>query len=251
MDNFVSSPNLPKCVKNVIISSKYSDILDKPLQNLGIIPIYVPENPSVDSRLSGHTDLSIFHGGGDQVFLAPYLKNTKTAEKLAEIGLSVHFTGINQAEKYPFDAQMNVCAFGNSFIYNSRTASSEIVDYLTNSGRQGIDCRQGYSKCSVCVLNENAVITSDRGIADAASENNIDVLLIDSGGIKLKGFDYGFIGGAAFKISSNTIAFTGTLDLLSRKETILSFLCYHNIEPVFLTGQPAFDIGGAVPLTEK
>ena len=76
----------------------------------------------------------------------------------------------------------------------------------------------------------------------------MDVLRIRPGYIELIGYDYGFIGGAAFLINDHTLAFTGALDRHPDKDRILDFLAQHGVQPVFLTEVPIFDIGGAVAL---
>ena len=71
---------------------------------------------------------------------------------------------------------------------------------------------------------------------------------IAPGHIALEGFPYGFIGGAAFKISDDTMAFTGTLDEHPDGERIVGYLAEYGLGSVFLTDKPIFDIGGAVAL---
>jgi hypothetical protein len=76
------------------------------------------------------------------------------------------------------------------------------------------------------------------------------VLRIAPGAVVLDGFPYGFIGGASFKISEKNLAFTGRLDGHPDCERILSFLREREIEPLFLTQEPIFDIGSAIPILE-
>ena len=76
----------------------------------------------------------------------------------------------------------------------------------------------------------------------------MDVLQIRPGHIALEGYDYGFIGGASFLLDSNTLAFTGHLDVHPDRDRILDFLRQHGVSAVFLTESPVFDIGGAVRL---
>ena len=45
-------------------------------------------------------------------------------------------------------------------------------------GYEIINVKQGYAKCSICVVSDNAIITADKGIAKAAIQNRIDVLEI-------------------------------------------------------------------------
>lgn len=245
-------PNLPEEAGRVIIGEKYSEILDIPVKNLGISPLYVPNNPYVDERLSGHADLSVLHAGGEGIWLAPYLKDSCFSAALEGLGFRLFYPDIEQKETYPGDAGMNLCVCGDKLIYNPRTVASSIADYLTMSCLlEPVLCRQGYTKCSVCVVDRGAIITGDRGIAEASKRAGLEVLLISPKGVGLEGFDCGFIGGAAFKISRELLAFTGRLDEHPDRGAILAFLDRHGVRPLYLTDRPAFDIGSGLAITEK
>ena len=252
MSAFVQQPNLPEHCAALVYSGKYADKLAKALELLDISSIFLPDNPDIDARLSGHADLSILHSGGNHLFLAPYLKGSALEAELQRMGVSICFPKITQREYYPRDAQLNLCIAGDHFIYNGKTAAREIVDYLTiRRHSRGILCRQGYSRCCVCVVDESSVITADRGIAASARDYGLDVLLIQPGYILLDGFDYGFIGGASFKIAADKLAFTGHLRYHPDADKILHFLDAHGVVPIYLTQHPAFDIGSAIPLLEN
>ena len=248
---FVETPNLPVCADIVIIGEKYCKILQNGIKSLGINALFMPDNPYVDPRLSGHADLSVLHLGGDRLLLAPYLKGSSFSRQLEDRGFDIQFADIEQSALYPNDAQMNVCILGDKVIYNPKTVPDTIVKYLTiENGAIQVSSRQGYSRCSVCVVNDNAIITADEGICRSAKAHEIDVLKIRPGYIDLPGFDYGFIGGASFKLSDTKLAFTGGLDKHPDTERIIEFASLHNIDIVYITDKPAFDIGGAIPITE-
>lgn len=252
MTGFVKNANLPINTETIIIGEKYAHLLKKPLHSVGLYATLVPDNPYVDRRVSGHADLSVFHAGGEYLVLAPYLKGSRFAEQFAELGANIIYADIEQHEKYPLDAQLNSILVGNRLIYNKKTTANEIVNILTNKrGLRSLSSRQGYAACSSCVVDENSIITSDSGVAQMCIKDGMDVLVISPGSIKLEGFDCGFIGGCTFKISSDKLAFTGIIDSHPDKKRILAFLESHGIKPVFLTETPAFDIGGAIPITEK
>ena len=251
MMRFVESPNLPICADTVIIGEKYCNILQNSIENLGIKILPMPDNMYVDARLSGHTDLSVLHLGGSRLLLAPYLKGSSFSQKLGNRGFDLRFADIEQASMYPDDAQMNVCIIGDKVIYNPKTVPDAIVKYLAIGDRAvQVSSRQGYSRCSVCVVSDNAIITADEGICRSAEVHGIDVLKIRPGYIDLPGFDYGFIGGASFKISDTKLAFTGTLDRHPDAEQIIEFVSLHNVEIVYITDKSVFDIGGAIPIIE-
>ena len=251
MMRFVETPNLPVCASTVIIGEKYCNILQNGVGKLGINIISMPDNPYVDDRLSGHADLSVLHLGGDRLLLAPYLKGSSFSQQLEDRGFDIRFADIEQSALYPNDAQMNVCILGDKVIYNPQTVPDTIVKCLTTGDRTvQISSRQGYSRCSVCVVNDNAIITADEGICRSAEAHGVDVLKIRPGYIDLPGFDYGFIGGASFKLSDTKLAFTGGLDKHPDTERIIEFASLHNIDIVYITDKPAFDIGGAIPIIE-
>lgn len=249
---FVENPNLPRDAKTIIIGEKYAELIGESLINLGVIPLYVPLNGNVDHRLAGHADLSVLHLGGSEIALASYLKESSFAKNLAEKGLKIYFSDTFQEEKYPFDAVLNMCICSDKLIFNPKTAEKSIVDYLTiERGYNNIPVKQGYSKCSVCIVSQNAIITADEGIHKRATVAGIDSLKIQPGYIELEGFDYGFIGGASFKINNNLLAFTGHLDKHPDKNKILEFLSLHNIDAVYITDKSIFDIGSGIQIVEK
>lgn len=252
MSSFVVNANLPCNAETVILGKKYAGILQKPLIKCGVSPLFVPDNPDVDKRLSGHADLSVFFAGGEWILLAPFLKGSQFAKTLDEMGLMIAFADIAQHEKYPFDAQLNAFYVGTRLIYNKKVTAREIVEKLTNDGGvRFLSGRQGYAGCSVCGVDENSIITSDAGIAALCSADGMDVLKICPGTFALDGFESGFIGGCTCKLSADKLAFTGRIDDHPDKDKIFSFLESHGVDAVFLTDFPAFDIGGAIPITEK
>lgn len=232
-------PNLPKNrVKSLIIGEKYGLIASK-IEKLGINVILLPEIVEVDPRLSGHADLGVLLYD-DHAYLADSVYD-KLNGKLSDFGLPVKKITISC--KYPYDCRLNACIIGTHIVHSKK------VSVL--SGKTGfIDVNQGYSKCSICPVTENALITSDPGIEKACVKAGIDVLRIRSGYIDLPGFDTGFIGGASFKISENEMVFTGNITKHPDGIRIKEFLLKYNVDPISLCTDELLDIGSAVLLTE-
>lgn len=252
MADFVLRANLPKRAEHVIIGAKYVHLLEEPLKTRGITPLFVPDNPNVDERLSGHADLSVFHAGGEEIWLAPYLRESGFAARLTAMGAQVHIADIVQSASYPHDAQMNIAALGGAFIYNPKVSYMPVIERLAGKrGMRGAPARHGYAKCSVLVVDERSIITQDAGIARAARGIGLNVLEIAPGYVTLDGFEYGFLGGAGFKPAADIMAFTGMLDAHPDRARILTFLAARGVSAVYLTGLPVFDIGSAIPITEQ
>jgi len=244
--------NLPERTDTVLLGEKYLNILDEPLRKLGISILMIPSNPCVDFRISSHADISVCHAGGNKIFLAPYLQGSELCKKLNELGFDTDFLQINQMPAYPYDCQLNACSLGKVVIYSEGISSRDMVDFFLNNRHcTAISIKQGYAKCSVCVVSEKAVITSDKPAAVLLREQGIDVLEISPGFIELEGYPYGFIGGSGFKVSKETIAFTGRLDKHPNKAKIMEFLEKHQVKPVFLTEHEIFDVGSIIPVLEN
>ena len=249
---FVENANLPNDTKIVLIGEKYSPKFKIPLENRGIKLLEVPDNPFVDERLSGHVDLSVLHLGKNEIVLAPFLKGSRLEKEIKELGFNIIAPEFQQRKEYPYDSYLNVCLCNDKLICNPKTAVSSIAQYLTSEkGFEVLGVKQGYSKCSVCIVDSNSIITSDQGIHNRAVASGMDSLLISPGYVCLDGFEYGFIGGASFKLSDNELAFTGNLDRHPDRDKIINFLSLHNIMPVYITKYLAFDIGSAIQIVEK
>ena len=253
MMRFVEKSNLPLDCSLVIICDKYCNKFRAGLDALQIQTLQMPENPFLLRSVSYHTDLSVFHGGGKALFLSSSLRGSGFADDLQKIGAELRFFSAKETPEYPGDVQGNICCLDRYYIHNPATADPEIIRFLADKGFVGIPVRQGYARCSVCVVNESSIITEDRKIAWKAEKAGIDALLIDPGYVQLNGYKYGFIGGATFKASRSILCFTGVLERFPQKEQeqILTFLKERNIQPYYLTEDPLFDIGGAVPLIER
>ena len=232
---------LKPCDYAVIIGEKYKKALEPGLERLGAFVLWLPDNPLVDPRLSGHADLSAVLVPGRGLVLAPYLKETEFPHAVDKLGFDYSFANIEQGMKYPQDAYLNVCCVGEYMIANPKTAYNAIL------GKKTIAVKQGYSRCSVCVVSDDAVITADRGIAEAVKDK-LDVLLVSPGYVSLAGFECGFLGGAAFK-SDGKLCFSGRPDAHPDKDRIIAFLAKHHVSPVYLTDGALFDFGGAVVLS--
>lgn len=248
---FVSKANLPGSAALVLLGEKYCGALKKPLENLGLKVLAVPENKAVDPRLSSHADLSVVHTGGAGIYLAEFLKGSELEFELRRLGFKVEYPNISFGCNYPFDCAMNICCVGDNAIFCDKTASADIVEKLKQRGYKPILCNQGYTKCLISVVSENSIICSDKGISSACREKGIEVLEISQGNIELEGFEYGFIGGSSFKLSESKLVFTGLLDSHPDRYRILDFLDAKGIKPVFLTEKCIFDVGSILPIMEK
>lgn len=243
MSNFFENPNLPsRAVKTLIIGETYCKSLQAPLSKLGVSVLSCMQNPFVDKRLASHADLSVYHVGGRSFVLGAHLKGSAFAEALASKGAKLIFSEVKQGSIYPDDA--NLCALnaGGVVFHNRKFCDDAIRLYASDF----VHTAQGYCKCAVCMVTENAAITADHGMIKALENRGIEVLHISPEGVELEGFAQGLIGGAAFKLSQDSLAFTGSLSKHTDRARINDFLLEHKVRPLFLSDNPVFDIGSAI-----
>ena len=140
--------------------------------------------------------------------------------------------------KYPEDSRYNAVVLREFIIHKQRITDP---DLLAAAMRRFINVPQGYTKCNIAVIDDEHIITSDKGIAKAVSDK-LDCLLISPGQIELPGFNYGFIGGCCGRVG-NKIIFNGNLKAHSDFEKIRQFIEDCGLEAVYFEDFPLTDIG--------
>src|SRR5690606_21807117 len=120
--------------------------------------------------------------------------------------------------------------------------------YLKKENLEFVDVKQGYSKCSMAVIDERAIITADYPIYKELSKRGIDVLLIQPGHIVLEGYSYGFIGGATGNLSKDVIMISGSMKEHPDKLKIENFIKRYNKEIYWLSHEKIIDIGTIITL---
>ena len=235
----------------ILLGERYRPHLDAPLRELGLNPLYLPDNPMLDPRLAGHADLSVFPAG-ERMWLSPQLKGTEIHEMLHEFGYFVDFPNISEGILYPADAHLNLCAVGKHLFFSPKASTPEIVEFLTISeGYQPIPVKQAYLRCAMLPADEESILTADPGVAKAARAAGLQVLQIEPGHVALEGFASGFLGGAGFLLPEQKLAvLTGGLERHPDKGRIEAFLRERGLALHTLTDEPIFDIGSAFVLAQ-
>lgn len=147
---------------------------------------------------------------------------------------------------YPKDIAFNAACTGKYFIHNLSFTNENLLLAAKQMGMKLINVRQGYSKCSIVVVDENSIITYDEGIVKACSRYpNLDVLLISPGFVKLNGYDTGFIGGTSGHIN-NEIIFHGNLSAHPDFEKIVHFIEKRNLKCKWFPQFELTDIGSII-----
>ncbi|MDP2910954.1 MAG: hypothetical protein Q8N76_01270, partial [Candidatus Omnitrophota bacterium] len=176
------------------------------LKQMGYYVAEAPLHPKLSKPVQGHPDMMLF-SRNKKVIYEPYLE--KIAEILRDNGYEcIKGEGI-KSKKYPNDIIYDAASIGKFII----RYDGKIEKHIESLKAKFIRVKQGYVKCSVMQVDDNSIITSDRGIYDkwtgvgAISDRP---LLIRSGYVKLPGYKTGFIGGAS-GVHKDTVFFVGSL----------------------------------------
>lgn len=246
---FIKKPNLPQnFVKHCVISEEAKKAIAF-LNKLGIEALTVEKSNKLDKEIGSHADLLFSYCNEKMAVISP--NQSLLIKKVMELGCRVEEAEFEPFSPYPNDVLLNQTFLGNYFISKLDSASDAVKSIAKNNNLKFINTKQGYSKCSICVVNENAIITEDNGIVSLLKNSQIDVLKIETDFIYLSDNHFGFLGGASGKLSKDTIFFNGNIEEHPSYSAIKEFLDLHNVKPVYDKSYKLTDIGSIVPITEQ
>lgn len=232
-------------IKKAVIASNLSGEVASYLENAGFEIVCFGTNPAVDSRVAHHADLSFYFDGIDTLFVANEM--AEYYDQLNKYCKNIVVLNKKLRSDYPGDVLLNCVCTGKNFICNSETVSDEIFDKMKINGYNIINVKQGYTKCSVVPVSDNAIITDDESVDIECRKSGLDVLKISKGSVELPGFEYGFIGGATGKIAHDEIIFNGDITKHPDYKNIDLFLKKYNVRYVYFSGNLE-DIGSMISI---
>lgn len=238
MSNFVEIPNLPqKKASAVIVDCRISMEAINTLHNLGICVYTTQRISSLYDAVCAHPDMAFFHAGGNL-----FISSEEGKSRLLKIpGIEIREGRSKLKSTYPGDIAYNAARVGNFLIHNFKHTDPCILSASEDLIR--VQVNQGYAKCSVCVVSDRAIITSDMGIAKKCDTFGIDVLKTDDSDILLKGVSHGFFGGASGKIAQDILAVNGNIKTHRDSDKIEEFCDKYGVKIISLHNGAIYDIG--------
>lgn len=246
---FLTIPHLPD--SPVLAAAAGQAFVCRDLARLGVRPLLVPPCRDLAAPVQSHADMLLHHLGGPEVAVHGY--SSRLVDSLSAFGLHPRIGSSPLTQKYPGDVAYNFCRLGNRLAGNFKRAKPEqcIADYCAENGVIPLHTNQGYAKCSVCILDERAVITADPSIARRLSSEGIAVLKIRPGFIRLDGYSTGFLGGCCGKLAPGLLYFTGKLSSHPDGEEIRAFAAGRGVGIVEGERCELVDVGGILPLIQS
>lgn len=215
------------------------------LCRLGHEVILLPPASGLPAPVASHPDMLLFFAN-DAIFCTEsYLSSAK--DLLCRISLAANLPlrtiAADYGNPYPKDVPLNALPLGDRLFCNPSTVAREI---LCHPSYRALNVRQGYTKCATLPVGKNALISSDPSILSVAVSHGIDTLKISAGHIRIRGYDYGFIGGctslAPYK-DIRQIYFCGDLQKHPDGKGIEEFCRARGIEPISLCEETLTDVG--------
>ncbi|MDR1774609.1 MAG: hypothetical protein LBR30_07075 [Clostridioides sp.] len=230
-----------------LVDYRVTNLMQKCLKNLNIQIIRSRENKQVHKSINYHPDMSVLNLGNGNIIVEPSLYEGYK-ELLDKYDFNIIKGESYLTDKYPYDIAYNVAIVGNYAIHNFKYTDKKILDFIEENELEKINIEQGYSKCSICIVDDKSIITSDKGIYNTLKDKNIDCLLIKEGHISLAGMNYGFIGGCSGMVSKDIIAFFGDITKHPDYENINQFVKSKKKNIISLSSEELMDFGSIVPL---
>ena len=226
-------------MKTVIVDFRIHNDEKKCLISKGYNLLMCPPSNLLYDAVCGHPDM-LLHISRNNIVVHKDM-SSDFIQSLVLQNYKVYKSKSALKMKYPYNICLNSLSIRNLFVHFINFTDKNLL--LVAKNKRLINVKQGYTKCSTCIVNDHAIITSDVPIAKALTLEKIDVLLIPPGDILLPGLNYGFIGGATGLIEDNVLAFYGHLDYYLYGKEVLAFLNKHKVEPVFLRSGKLVDRG--------
>lgn len=248
--------------KYLVVDFRMRQIEKEYLKNMGYEIIENEDSPLIYDEVCAHPDM-YYTKINDKI----YLSKDKYILLKDKLPFKVNMGFSEVKGTYPQDVLYNVCIMGKNAIHNFKFTDLFVKKYLEEQDFNLIDVKQGYSKCSICVVDDNSCIVSDISIATTLLNNNIDVLYVSEKDIKLlrrisatikdykkNGFEYsdmeGFIGGAMVRLEDKMIVF-GDEKKLSNYVKIKKFIENKGLELVGFENLDIIDYGAVVEVTNE
>ena len=234
----------------LVIDERMRSIEKENLKGLGYKLIKIKKSTNVYPEISSHVDIFACKVK-DKIIVE------KSAYKMLKNKLNNDENILISGETmisydYPNDIKYNVCIVGNKAIHNFKYTDSKIISELNKNNFELINVKQGYSNCSIAVIDENSIILSDKGLYNSLKNRGIDMLFLDYiPNIKLlnENGEYsqknGFIGGAISRIGDNIVVF-GDLDKIDYDGKIKGFIKKRNLNIIDFKRLDVIDYGGVI-----
>ena len=239
----------------IIADSRMPEEAKKNLKKLGDVLFLNPTDITYKS-ISAHPDIFFFQTKDGFIYAPNAPKRIIKELKKRKIKLTEGKKEVGK--KYPETVPYNAVGIGDTLIHNLKHTDSTILSLYENH----IHVNQGYTRCNLVALNENAFITSmedykttrlqdykevaetqrHRDTEFKVQNSEFRVLYIDPKQIKLEGHDHGFFPGCC-GVWKNNLIVSGSTKYLKEKAELDKFLKDNDFNLIELYDGELVDVG--------
>jgi hypothetical protein len=189
--------------------------------------------------ISGHPDI-FFTQTDNQLIVAPNLPAIYK-KQLHDFGIDFIIGEKTVGLAYPETARFNAVITSNYLIHHPDISDHIVKNHCVS--KIHISVNQGYTRCNLIFIRQNAAITSDAGIAKKLRAYHVETLQVNSRDIILPGFKNGFFGGCC-GMWGNELFILGNLNRFAEGEKVRRFVAGFDVKITELCPAPLFDGGG-------
>lgn len=229
-----------------IVDRAYYDLLSDKLNKFNINSFPSFESKILKGAVNTHPDMSLFKYDEDTL-----IGSRESFYYYNEIfeGTKIKIINANEDphEKYPSDVKFNSLRVGEHLICKKDVCAKSIIKRFDEE--KIINSSQGYVKCSAIDIGGEYFVTDDKYLYEIIKSLGIKCILLDKGFVKIKDYDYGFIGGAS-GYARDKIFLTGKIINEANRIRLEEFSREINKELIYLTEYDIFDIGTLMIMEE-
>lgn len=229
-----------------IVDRAYYDILRDKLNKFNINSFPSFESRILKGAVKTHPDMSLFKYDEETL-----IASRESFDYYNEIFKGTKINIINADEdpheKYPSDVKFNALRAGEHLICKKDVCAEAIVSCFDEG--KIINSSQGYVKCSVIDIGSEYFASDDKYLYEIIKSLGQKCILLDKGFVKIKDYDYGFIGGAS-GYARDKIFLTGKIINEANRIRLEEFSREINKELIYLTEYDIFDIGTLMIMEE-
>ncbi len=242
------NPFIPLKSANVaIVDGRIDKEIENNLERLGLKVIKTIRCNEVHESIAYHPDIVIHPINHNTLAIAPNVFDYYE-EKLSDMGINLIKGEKYLSSKYPEDIAYNVGRLRGIAIHNFKYTDEVLKFHLKKENIDFVNVNQGYTKCSLAIVGEDAAITADYPMYKKLISLGYKILLIESGHVLLKGQNYGFIGGTNGNLYNGKSIISGSLNEHPNKDEILKFFIENSTDLIFLSQKNLLDIGTIIAL---
>lgn len=238
-------------MRYLIIDNRMREIEKQKLREMGYELIEIQKNENIYEEISSHVDIHLCKVKNK--IIVEKSKYLEIVSQIKNIYTDIEIGNEYIHKKYPDDIKYNVCIIGDIALHKLDSTDLKLKEELIANNYKLINTNQGYTNCSIAVIDDNSAIVTDKGLYKILKKNNADVLYIEEElDIKLlQGNGYsrnkGFIGGAISRIDENIVVF-GDINKIDKEHKIKDFINQKKLNLIYFRDFDVIDYGGVVKL---